>query len=150
MKKLLILFFVLALSSNAFATQRNYGCGLGSLVFGDGADTKLLQLVATFLNGICSNQTTGITFDIDAFKCTATPSWASNDVFEFVQGNMDTLIRDVAAGSGDSINTLAALMQVEDVASYGEKLQQNFALIFPDADVQSAHVADTVFMLSSL
>lgn len=150
MKKLLVLFFVLVLSSNAFATQRNYGCGLGALVFGDGADTKLLQVLATFLNGICTNQSIGITLDVDALKCTTVASWASNDVFEFVQGNMDTLIRDVAAGSGASIDTLASLMQVEDVAAYGEKLQQNFALIFPDADVQSAHVADTVFMLSSL
>lgn len=148
MKKFMVLFFVLLMAGTAHADQRNFGCGLGAMLFGDQADTKLMQFVVTCTNGTCANQTTGITFDIEAFKCVATPNWASNDVHQFVQGNMDTLIRDVAAGSGDSIETLASLMNVEDVASYGAKLQQNFALIFPNSGVESAYVADTIHMLS--
>lgn len=149
MKKILFLVFVLAFSSSAFANQMNTGCGLGHLLLGDKEDTKLMQVLITCTNGTCTNQSIGITLDIEALGCSATQNWASNELFEFVQTNMDSLVRDVAAGSGDTISTLASMMNVEDVNAYGSLLQQNFALIFPSADVEFAYVADAIHMVSN-
>ena len=62
MKKLLLVTaLVLALAVPALAappSQMNYGCGLGAVVFKEGGanDSLLLQLVATFLNGLCAKR----------------------------------------------------------------------------------------------
>ena len=149
MKKILTLVFVLALSSTAFANQMNTGCGLGHMLLGDKGDTKLMQVLITCTNGTCTNQSIGITLDIGAFGCSPTQKWASNELFEFVSTNMDSLVRDVAAGHGDTITTLASMLNVEDVEAYGAMLQENFALIFPAADVEFAYVADAIHMVSN-
>ncbi len=150
MKKILVVLTVLAFCGIASASQMNTGCGLGTMLLGKSGDTKLMQLLITCTNATSTNQSTGITLDIKAFGCTTTGKWAGSEtVGEFVQGNMDNLIRDVAAGSGETITSLAGLMEVEDVEAFGAKLQQNFTLIFPSSDVEYAYVADAIYIISN-
>ncbi|MDR0453675.1 MAG: DUF3015 domain-containing protein [Deferribacteraceae bacterium] len=151
MKKILVILGFLLLCGAASASQMNTGCGLGTMLLGNRENSKLMQVLITSTNQFTStNQSTGITLDIKAFKCTPTKNWVGNEkVGEFVHGNMDNLIRDIAAGSGETITTLASLMDIEDVNFFGKKLQKNFALIFPSADVEYAYVADAIYIISN-
>ena len=150
MKKILVVLTVLAFCSVASASQMNTGCGLGTMLLGKSQQTKLMQILITCTNATSTNQSTGITLDIKAFGCTTTGKWAGSEkVGEFVQGNMDNLIRDVAVGSGETIVSLAGLMNVENIDDFGAKLQRNFALIFPSADVEYAYVADAIYIISN-
>ena len=150
MKRIIVVLIVMAFCGVASASQMNTGCGLGTMLLGKSGNSKLMQVLITCTNGTFTNQSTGITLDIQAFKCTPTRAWAgSQKVGEFVQGNMDNLIRDIAAGSGETIISLAGLMNVENVEDFGAKLQQNFALIFPSADVEYVYVADAIYIISN-
>ncbi|MDR2884645.1 MAG: DUF3015 domain-containing protein [Deferribacteraceae bacterium] len=150
MKKLLVVLTLFVFASVASANQSNTGCGLGAMLLGDSADSKLMQILVTTTNGTFTTQSWGITLDIAAFKCSSTSAWVANEtVGEFVQGNMDSLVRDVAMGSGETITTLASIMEVQDVDAFGSKLQKNFAVIFPSADVEFAYVADAITIVNT-
>ncbi|MDR2401272.1 MAG: DUF3015 domain-containing protein [Deferribacteraceae bacterium] len=149
MKKILVLLGILVFCGVASASQMNTGCGLGTMLLGDKKDTKLMQILITCTNGTTTNQSIGITLDIDAFKCKKTSSWASNKtVEEFVQANMDSIVRDVAQGEGDTITSIAQILEIEDVDTFAHKLQDNFALIFPSKDVEFAYVAEAIVVIS--
>ena len=149
MKKILTVLAVLAFCAVASANQMNTGCGLGNMLFGASNNGKGMQVLITCTNATSTNQSTGITFDIRAWGCSTPKQAASEKVGEFVMGNMDNLIRDIAAGSGETITSLADLMDVEDVDTFGTKLQRNFTLIFPSADVEYNYVADAIYIISN-
>jgi hypothetical protein len=145
MKKVLVIFAVLAFSVVSYA---NPGCGLGTMLFGKSGNSRLLQLfIMTTNHTLTTNQAVGITFGIQSFGCDSS-SFVSADTERFVQGNMDSLIRDIAAGQGETIDTLAVLLEVEDADAFAKRLQANFDVIFPAADVQYSHVADTIATLA--
>jgi hypothetical protein len=156
MKKLVLAVLVVALSlvmvGSAFAAQKAAygaaGCGLGGMVIGD--QPGMIQLVATFLNGLCGNQTFGITSG--TLGCEAPRKTAKNDrLNEFVVANMDNLAKDIAKGEGETLETFAELMQVpsaDRTALYG-KLQANFAAIFPSENVVLADVVDNIITVAS-
>jgi hypothetical protein len=156
MKKLLLVAaLVLALAVPAIAappSQMNYGCGLGATVFKDGQanDSLLLQLVATFLNGLCGNGTFGITSGTS--DCAPTSKSASNDrLNEFAYRNLDDLARDIAAGKGETVTTVADLLNVPDESrpAFYRNLQARFTEIFPTPTVETAHVVDAITTIAA-
>jgi hypothetical protein len=155
-KALLVATLVLALAVPAIAAgpagQMNYGCGLGATVFKDGQanDSILLQLVATFLNGLCGNGTFGITSGTS--DCAAPGKVASNErLNEFAYKNLDDLARDIAAGKGETISTVAELLSVPADArpAFYKSLQARFTEIFPTPTVETAHVVDTIAKIAA-
>jgi hypothetical protein len=149
MKKLLVLLAIFIFCGVASANQMNTGCGLGTMLLGNKGDTKLMQILITCTNGTSTNQSIGITLDIGAFKCQRTAAWTSNKAVEdFVQANMDSIVRDIAQGEGDTITSLAQILEVEDTNAFADKLQSNFALIFPSKDVEFAHVTEAIILIS--
>lgn len=142
-KKLVMMLSAMLMASAGYsATIRdNCGCGIGTMALGDKEPTVISQLAATFLNGICGNQTFGISSG--TLECEPAPSVASNErVKEFVDGNMDQLAMDIATGQGESLYSLADLMGVppKDRADLYAKLQKNFDTIFTAHDVSSDDV----------
>ena len=134
------------------AGQLNYGCGLGATVFKDGQanDSLLLQLVATFLNGLCGNGTFGITSGTS--DCAPPAKTASNDrLNEFAYKNLDDLARDIAAGKGETVTTVAVLLDVpaESRPAFYRNLQASFTEIFPSPTVETAHVVDTITKIAA-
>ncbi|MGP1581075.1 MAG: DUF3015 family protein [Wolinella sp.] len=130
-----------ALASVAFA-HPNTGCGLGSVVLKN-QDTTLMQVLATTLNATSGNQTFGITSG--TLNCQAPKSFASNDKINmFVGENMDALALDIANGQGESLSTLASLMNIEDKEGFAKKLQANFDNIYTSESVNSATVLDNI------
>ena len=139
MKKIILSSAVLAVS--LFAGNANTGCGLGTVLI-ENQDTIAKQVLASTTNGTYGNQTFGISSG--TLGCVQPDSFVSNDVQKFVKDNMDNLALDIANGSGESITTLSKMMNVNDVASFSKKLQENFAVIFPSSDVNSASVINSI------
>lgn len=144
MKKLLIgSLAALALTSSAYAAANtNTGCGLGSIVIKD-QSTVVMQVLAATTNGTSGNQTFGISSG--TLNCDAPSRVASNDKLNrFVAENMDELALDISAGQGETLSTVAKLMNVEDTASFSAKLQKNFNNIYASQNVNSANVIDSI------
>lgn len=155
MKKALLVLGLLVMSASvAFAqvgqTRRNVGCGLGTMIFGDKSETTLFQVFAATTNGTFGNQTFGITSG--TLECERPESFVKNErLEEFVHANLDDLAKDIASGRGESVETLAELLSVpqEKRESFYRNLQAHFTEIFPSAEVEYAHVVDTIVRVSS-
>ena len=142
MKKLLIgSLAALALTSSVYANS-NTGCGLGSVLIKD-QSTVVMQVLAATTNGTSGNQTFGITSG--TLNCDKPSSIASNNKLnKFVADNMDELALDISSGQGETLSTVAKLMNVKDTASFSAKLQKNFNSIYASENVNSANVIDSI------
>jgi len=111
------------------------------MALGDQESTLIINLSATFLNGLCGNQTFGITSG--TLGCERPANFASNrEILEYVNDNMDHLVLDVARGQGESLSALADLMGVAEQERLGmyTLLQANFDRVFTSADVTADDV----------
>ncbi|TFH32526.1 MAG: DUF3015 domain-containing protein [Deltaproteobacteria bacterium] len=152
MKKLLVMVAALSLivAGSAFAAG-NTGCGLGTTIFKDTQNqSTLVQVVAVTTNGTFGNQTFGISSGTS--ECAQPAKVVQNErLNEFVQANLDELARDISAGKGETLSTVAELMGVPagDRDAFNSKLQANFHQIFPSPGVEYAHVVDTIVSVSN-
>src|SRR5574340_447806 len=146
MKKFMLASTLAALSTTAFAgPSANTGCGLGSMVM-EKQDSVVTQVLAVTTNGTFGNQTFGITSG--TLGCAKPAKIVSNDkVNVFVASNMDALATDIANGQGETFDTLAVMMEVEDKAAFVAKLQANFDKIYTADSVSSADVIDNIITI---
>jgi hypothetical protein len=141
MKKIISLIAAIGLTTSIYANE-NTGCGLGSLVIKD-QSTVVLQALAATTNGTSGNQTFGITSGTS--NCAKPSNFVSNDKLnKFVGENMDELALDISAGQGETLATVAKLMNVENNAEFSAKLQANFSNIYTSENVTSAAVIDSI------
>jgi hypothetical protein len=63
---------------------------------------------------------------------------------EFVASNMDQLSREIAIGHGESVSTLAELLNVQDKAAFASALQANYNAIYTSEKADMATVLDNV------
>ena len=142
------------MTTSAFATDvfapgvgnTNTGCGLGSVLIKK-QDTTLMQLIASCLNGTSGNQSFGITTGTSG--CTKPAKFAMNDrAVEFIAGNMDQLSREIAQGHGESVTTLAELLNVEDAETFAAALQENYNAIYSNENVEMHNVADNIAVIA--
>ncbi len=137
---------VTTLSVSAYAERNlNTGCGLGSMII-DNQNTVAKQVFAATLNSLSGNQTFGIT--TGTVGCEKPVLLVSNEVETFVADNMDNLATDIAAGEGETLDTLATLLNVTDKASFESKLKANFDKIYTSEDVTSAKVIDAIVTIA--
>ncbi len=142
MKKTLISAALIAgmSATSAFAAQENTGCGLGTMVF-DGKDGIAPQVLAVTTNGTSGNQTFGITSG--TLGCTQDGVVQSSEKLSMFTGsNMDKLARDMSVGHGESLETMANLMGIEeqDKGRFYSASQENFDKIFSSEDVTAEQV----------
>lgn len=138
-KKLVMLAVVMTLAAPmAFAGQSS-GCGLGAVAL-QGKSGMLMNLVATFLNGLSGNQTFGITTGTSG--CDASDT-VYNDTLreEFVAVNFDNLSEEMAQGNGQYVAAMAELMgcDVSARTAFAEMSQTKYETLFsaPDMDAQA-------------
>ena len=147
MKKIIVLTLVICFAASfayANATRDNTGCGLGSLLFQE-KDGLLSQTLAATTNGIFGNQTFGITSG--TLGCEQHTTLVQNkEIRKFVADNMDGLAKNIAMGHGESLTTLAELMEIpaEDRDEFYYILQFNFEEIFPTEDVMAIDVIKNI------
>jgi len=143
MKKLLVSLAALAALSTAVVAAPNSqtGCGLGSVIIKDNSSAVMLALQAT-TNGTSGNQTFGITSG--TLGCKKTKLVMNERASEFVASNMDILAKEISVGHGESLDTLAELLKVEDKATFAAALQTNYNKIYSSESVKMADVLDNI------
>ncbi len=143
MKRVIIVASTLLLTSSLSAeVHRNTGCGLGSMII-ENQNTVAKQVLAAITNGTFGNQTFGIT--TGTLNCNKPYTVVSNEKIEkFVADNMDALAIDIASGSGENLDTLSTMMNIQDKAVFSETLKANFSKIYSSANVTSADVIDAI------
>jgi len=143
MKKILVsIAAVIALSSSAMAgVNSQTGCGLGSIIIKDDSTAIMLALQAT-TNGTSGNQTFGITSG--TLGCKKTQFVMNERAEEFVASNMDQLAKEIAQGYGESVDTLAELLEVSDKATFSASLQANYNSIYTSKNAKMADVLDNI------
>lgn len=140
MKKIIGLMAAVGLTASVYANE-NTGCGLGSIIIKN-QNTVVLQVLAATTNATGS-QTFGITSGTS--NCDKPSNFVSNDKLnKFVSENMDELAMDISAGQGETLTTVAKLMNVEDTKAFSSKLQANFTNIYTSENVTSANVIDSI------
>ncbi len=143
MKKLVLsTVAALVIGTSAFAGVNNQtGCGLGSQVISDDSSAIMLSLQAT-TNGTSGNQTFGITSGTSGCK---KESFAMNErTQKFVAANMDQLSKEIAMGQGETIDTLAELLNIQNKASFASSLQENYNNIYASSNVKMADVLNNI------
>jgi hypothetical protein len=120
----------------------NVGVGLGTMIF-EGHNALLSQISAATTNGSSGNQTFAITSGTSDAK--PYDGFVKNEqINNFVKDNMDVLAREMAAGAGESVDTLAELMAVpaDQRGTFAKALQSNFGEIFSSAAVTHTEVIE--------
>lgn len=147
MKKLLLAFVaVMMISSASYANTvaQDCGCGLGKVLIGE-KEGLVWNLLGTFLNGLCGNQTFAMT--TGTLGCDYGGKLVMNEKMNiFVADNMDSLATDIASGQGESLEALAEIARVpsENQGRLFTMLQANFESIYPDAEVSHKHVVNSI------
>jgi hypothetical protein len=143
MKKILVsLAAILALSTSVMAgVNSQTGCGLGAMIIKDDSSAVMLALQAT-TNGTSANQTFGITSG--TLGCKKANFVMNERAEEFVASNMDILAKEIAIGHGESLDTLAELLKVEDKATFSASLQANYNSIYTSQKVEMADVLNNI------
>ena len=143
MKKILVsALAVVALSTSAMATVNSQtGCGLGAVIIKDDSSALMLALQAT-TNGTSANQTFGITSG--TLGCKKVKLVMNERAEEFVASNMDILAKEISVGHGESLDTLAELLNVEDKAQFSASLQSNYNSIYTSQKVEMNDVLDNI------
>jgi hypothetical protein len=157
MKRSFIVVVVIAVSlafvGAAFAAgqaKTNTGCGLGTMLFQNNADNKiLLQAFQATTNGSFGAQTFGITTGTS--ECQQPKDFVSNDkASEFMVANMDNLAKDIAQGRGETLDAFAELLGVpsDKRPEFYRSLQSGFTRIYTSHEVQMATVMDNIVTVS--
>ncbi len=147
-KTLLTALLVAPLSAYA-DSPNSVGCGLGSQVF-DGQSGIFPQILAVTTNGTAGNQTFGISSGTSGCKADGTVV-ASQRVPMYVGANMDALARDMATGGGESLESLASLMQIKgaDRAEFFAVARAQYSRIFDAHDVTAGDVLSSLYGVMS-
>ena len=126
----LLLVPLLMASSGASFAASGPGCGLGQQIFAGQSGLSAHALAATS-NATFANQLFGLTFD--SLGCNGeTVVTAEFQRNVFVASNIDNIARDAAQGGGDHLQSLAAIMQIQDIdtARFYELAQVNYDELF--------------------
>lgn len=140
MKKTLLGALVLtaALASNANAYDST-GCGLGSMAW-RGQNGVIPQILAVTTNGTFGNQTFGISSGTSGCDPEGRITGGTQKmILSFLENNMDQFAIDVASGEGETLTTLAGIMNMDEKV-VAQRAYQNFAVLFPNENVDVVDV----------
>jgi Protein of unknown function (DUF3015) len=129
-----------ALAQQGDETANSSGCGLGTMVF-EGQKGVAPQILAVTTNGTSGNQTFGITSG--TLGCTQEGVVRPpTKVRMLLMSSLDNLAVDMARGDGETLDSLASLLGIEDQdrPRFFSALQNNFARIFANENVTAEEV----------
>ncbi|MBQ8869771.1 MAG: DUF3015 family protein [Alphaproteobacteria bacterium] len=122
--------------SNPANALDSTGCGLGSMAW-RGQSGIIPQVAAVTTNGIFGNQTFGITFGTSGCDPNGRVTGGTQKmILAFVENNMEQFAIDAAAGEGETLTTLAGILNMDE-QTVALKTYQNFAVLFPDENVNA-------------
>lgn len=123
----------------AMAAETGPGCGVGSMLM-DGQQGLGPNVLAATTNGTFGNQTFGMTSGTAG--CDPSQTIESAAAANFLDNNMEKVARDMSIGQGESLDTLANLMGVQEQhkQTFFAVTQANFSTIFSSDAVSSVDV----------
>ena len=142
MKGLMAAGAALMMASAAFAAN-DAGCGLGSMLFKENQPAQ--QIVAATTNGTFGNQTFGIT--TGTLGCgPGLLKTEANRQEKFVASNIRDLSREMAAGQGEYVTSLASLLGCSEatVPAFGKFTQTRYGVLFPKQDIAPTAMLKTL------
>ena len=140
MKKLMATLVLVALPFSAALADNDIGCGFGTQIWA-GQSGLVAKVLGATTNGSTANQTFGIS--------SGTLGCSQDGVVkaelrraQFASANLDQLAAEVAAGEGESLNTLAALYNVAaaDRAAFNVLAQQHYGALFATTSATTGDV----------
>lgn len=150
MKKNLVLGAVFAAALFAVSPVRAIdstgGCGLGSMAW-RGQSGIIPQVLAMTTNGIFLN-TIGVTLGTSGCDPNGRVTGGTGKlVLAVIENNMEQFAMDASAGRGETIDTIAGLLEV-DSKELGARAQQNFAYLFTDENVEAVDLTLKIMELA--
>ncbi len=150
MKKLYLLSAVvagaMALSTNANAYDST-GCGLGSMAW-RGQSGIVPQVLAATTNGIFGTQTFGISTGTSGCDPNGRVTGGTGRMLlAFLENNMEQFAMDAAAGQGETLTTVAGILNVDE-GEFSNKVQNNFGTLFASNDVDAVDLTLSVMQLA--
>jgi len=139
-KKLAIVALIFLAPATSFAADNVGGCGWGSKLF-DGQTGLFPNAFAAISNGFYGTNTFGMTSGTSG--CTSDgvikSSWKTA---MFIDGNKSKLARDMSTGSGETLESLAKLIGIQDQhkAAFFQATKDNFSNIFASDNVTTDQV----------
>lgn len=144
MKKLLVAVFVLSLPTFVLAVGGNYpmaGCGLGYLLFGkENPESNMMQVTAFTTNSTFASQWFGITSGTSGCVEEGAQVSISKDTERFVEVNFESLKKEIAAGEGEYVQTLASLLGAPQIkqSTLVRYFKQQYASLIPSSSTTFA------------
>ncbi len=145
-KRVLSLLVLAALCAGTAAAQQNNigSCGWGSKLF-DGQKGVFPQVLGATTNGTFGNQTFGISSGTSG--CTqdgaVKTTWKAA---MFIDANKTKLARDMAQGQGETLASLASVMNVEegDRAAFYAASHDGFSQVFAHEGVTTPEIVNAL------
>lgn len=128
-------------SASAAHAVDSTGCGLGSMAF-KGQAGVLPQVLAATTNGFFGTQTFGISSGTSGCDPRGRVTGGTGVMFAFLEKNLDQFALDASRGKGETIDAIASLMNLP-AEQVGKTAQENFAVLFPQQNVDALSVSET-------
>ena len=146
MKALMAGAVVLIASVSYAGSQNDAGCGVGSMIFKENG--KMEQVLAATTNGIWGNQTFGITTGtLGCGESAPAPAPKKRSSLKeqegYVAANFRNLSREMAAGKGEYVSSLASMLGC-DQAAFGKMTQSKYETLFPSVKVTPSELLSSV------
>lgn len=148
MKKIYFLAAALMIAAApARAIDSTGGCGLGSMAW-RGQSGIIPQVAAMTTNATFLN-TIGVTLGTSGCDPNGRVTGGTGKlVLAVVENNMEQFAMDASAGRGETIDTLAGILNV-DSDKFGEAVQQNFAYLFADENVEAVDLTLKIMKIAN-
>ncbi len=147
-KKILAIVLGLCIATTcAFAKGGNIGPGIGTILM----DAVGLNGLLWDVVGLSTNDTFWpVKFGALTLGTSGAGKWskfALAPTEQFIEENLDFVATDIAKGNGEYLDTVATLLEVEDVEAFKANAQAHFDVLFPTAEVTAAEVTQGLVAL---
>lgn len=151
MKKSLVLSAVIGAfmvaSTPSHAIDSTGGCGLGSMAW-KGHSGIIPQVLAMTTNSMFLN-TVGVTLGTSGCDPNGRVTGGTGKlVLAVIENNMEQFAMDASRGQGETIETIAGILDV-DSKELGQKAQQSFAYLFVDENVEAVDLTLKIIELAN-
>lgn len=72
---------------------------------------------------------------------------SNEKALNFANANADALSNEIALGQGEYLDTLLALLDIQNNDEFKEKLRANYIAIYKDKNTQGANIVDAISIL---
>lgn len=138
-----------ALSASTSFAVDSVGCGLGAMAW-KGEQGMAPQILAATTNMSFGTQTFGISSGTSGCDPNGRVTGGTGKMsLSFIENNMEQFAMDASRGQGETIDTLAGILNVDNKV-LGDKVKQNFATLFANPNAQAVDVTLALLQIAQV